>query len=469
MKSNLAPSRLWRALAATLALVVGLASPAVAQGDETTSSTTEPTAATTSTTVASTSTTSTGETDQSSSSTNTDTSSSTTSGGDADGSDGEGEGTDADQTGEEDSQSESPLEELPPEAADDPLVGEDATEEVPETDVTVPEPTTYTGQGAFDAGEVLFSSVEAAREKLAAAEADRIEAVERVKSLRQRLKWVHAEIGNLDMDIADAVVELHEAEELLRTRALNAFLYGGGPEPLLLVTDYDDLLAAESQRTLVGVITEVDQSLIERVRRLRESLDEDAEVLVDRVTLLEASITEAESQVGTYVAAIEQAERELEAFEAGSQIYIEGVVFPIQGPYSTPLIDSWGFPRMTGTPDEHWHEGIDIFAPLGSDLVAAERGVVTRIGSGRLGGLRLWLKGQSGTSWYYAHLSDFAPGLTEGQVVEAGQVIGYVGNTGNAVGTPYHLHMQIHPNGGDPINPYPLLKVISDRERAAAG
>ena len=121
---------------------------------------------------------------------------------------------------------------------------------------------------------------------------------------------------------------------------------------------------------------------------------------------------------------------------------------------------------MTGTADAHWHEGIDLFAPAGTPLLATERGIVTKIGSGRLGGLRLWLRGESGTDWYYAHLSGFAPKLSEGQVVEAGDVLGYVGTTGNAVGTPPHLHMQVHPNGGDPVNPYPLLKVVSDRELA---
>ncbi len=467
MNSTMPERGLWRAAAAAFVLVLTVAVPASAQDTEAPDESTTTTSVVTTTTVDPTTSAPVTTADGS----NETTSTTDTAGGVGDSAGGE---TGGEAGGEAEGELpadriDSPLDELPPEAADDPLTGEEPADEVPDTDVTVPDPVTYDGQGSFDAGEVLFSSVEAARAKLAAAQADRVDAVERVKSLRRRLKWVEGEIEALDLDIAAAVVELQEAEEQLRSRALNAFLYGDGPQPALLVTDYDDLLAAESQRTLVGAITEIDQELIERVRRLRESLDEGAVVLVERADLLRVSLVEAESHVAGHAEAIEQAERELEAFEAGSQIYIDGVVFPIQGAYSTPLIDSWGFPRMMGTADAHWHEGIDIFAPLGTDLVAAERGVVTRIGSGRLGGLRLWLKGQSGTSWYYAHLSDFAPGLTEGQVVEAGQVIGYVGNTGNALGTPYHLHMQVHPNGGDPINPYPLLKVISDRELAAAG
>jgi murein DD-endopeptidase MepM/ murein hydrolase activator NlpD len=116
---------------------------------------------------------------------------------------------------------------------------------------------------------------------------------------------------------------------------------------------------------------------------------------------------------------------------------------------------------MTGTVYEHWHEGTDIFAPSGTPLLAVERGVVSRMGNAVLGGITLWLKGESGTSYYYAHLSAYAPGITAGMVVEPGTVLGFVGNTGNAATTPSHLHFEVHPGDGPPINPYPLL-VVAD-------
>ena len=67
--------------------------------------------------------------------------------------------------------------------------------------------------------------------------------------------------------------------------------------------------------------------------------------------------------------------------------------------------------------------------------------------------------------WYYAHLADFAPGLENGQRVEAGDLVGYVGDTGNAVGTPPHLHMELHPDGARPINPFPLLASVVRTEQ----
>ena len=218
---------------------------------------------------------------------------------------------------------------------------------------------------------------------------------------------------------------------------------------------------------MVSSVLDVDRSDLDRLAEMRAELTGSVTSLLDRSQLVADYLADAEAGIADLDEAIDQAAIEYEAFRAGSEVFIHGVAFPIGGPYPTPLIDSYGFPRMTGTPDEHWHEGIDIFAPRGTPLVATERGIITKLGVGRLGGLKFWLKGESGSEWYYAHLDSFAPGLANGVVVEAGELVGYVGNTGNAVGTPPHLHMQLHPGGGRPVNPYPLLKVVSDLELAA--
>jgi peptidoglycan LD-endopeptidase LytH len=129
--------------------------------------------------------------------------------------------------------------------------------------------------------------------------------------------------------------------------------------------------------------------------------------------------------------------------------------------------DDFGDARMAGSPDAHSHEGTDIFAPAGTPLLATERGVITSMGTDRLGGTKLWLVGASGTRYYYAHLSGFAPTVVDGLVVEAGSFIGLVGNTGNAAGSPPHLHFEIHPLGSGPVNPYPLLKAVDDADNIA--
>jgi murein DD-endopeptidase MepM/ murein hydrolase activator NlpD len=150
-------------------------------------------------------------------------------------------------------------------------------------------------------------------------------------------------------------------------------------------------------------------------------------------------------------------------FSAGSQIVIRGFVFPVGEPYS--FIDSWGYPRMIGTEYAHGHQGTDIMAPFGTPLYAAERGIIANMGADVLGGTKLWVKGQSGTYYYYAHLQSYAPDIHDGMLVEAGHIVGYVGDTGNAQGGAPHLHFQVHPGGGEPVNPYGLLKVVSDLSR----
>jgi len=118
-----------------------------------------------------------------------------------------------------------------------------------------------------------------------------------------------------------------------------------------------------------------------------------------------------------------------------------GYVFPVYGPSS--FGDSFKAPR--GDVSGGWHHGDDIFAPLGAPILACASGVVFSVGWNPIGGNRLWLRDGQGNLFYYAHLSAFTPLAVNGNKVNAGDVLGFVGNTGDAQGTPYHLHFEIHP------------------------
>jgi murein DD-endopeptidase MepM/ murein hydrolase activator NlpD len=116
-------------------------------------------------------------------------------------------------------------------------------------------------------------------------------------------------------------------------------------------------------------------------------------------------------------------------------------VFPVAG--HSDYGDSYGGLRTDVL--GHWHHGDDIFAALGTPVVAVADGTINRVGWERLGGWRLWVRDNAGDQFYYAHLSGYAPLDLQSNRVRAGQVIGFVGNTGDAFTTSPHLHFEIHP------------------------
>jgi murein DD-endopeptidase MepM/ murein hydrolase activator NlpD len=129
---------------------------------------------------------------------------------------------------------------------------------------------------------------------------------------------------------------------------------------------------------------------------------------------------------------------------------------PVDRIKSHDLRDTWGAPRSGG----RRHQGIDIFAPRGTPVRSATRGLVWRVGQNRLGGNVVWVLGPGGELHYYAHL-DRVAGIAAGDIVERGGLLGYVGNTGNARNTPYHLHYGIYTLSHGAINPFPRLAPAS--------
>ncbi len=114
-------------------------------------------------------------------------------------------------------------------------------------------------------------------------------------------------------------------------------------------------------------------------------------------------------------------------------------VFPVYGPSS--YIDTFGAARS----DVTYHHGDDIFGQLGQPLLAVSDGTVFSVGWNKVGGNRLWILDEQGNQFYYAHLSAFSTSAVDGARVKAGQVVGFMGRTGDAEGTPYHVHFEVHP------------------------
>jgi LysM repeat protein len=143
------------------------------------------------------------------------------------------------------------------------------------------------------------------------------------------------------------------------------------------------------------------------------------------------------------------------ATTAPANLPVQLAAFPVQGPCY--FIDTWQAPRGGG----RLHEGVDVMAKAGQYVYAVADGRLSRQTvdrPGSLSGNAWWLTAADGTYYFYAHLSAFAPDLKVGSRVVAGQIIGFVGRTGNAAGP--HLHFEVHPKGGAAVNPTPIVRAV---------
>jgi peptidoglycan LD-endopeptidase LytH len=147
---------------------------------------------------------------------------------------------------------------------------------------------------------------------------------------------------------------------------------------------------------------------------------------------------------------------------APAAVSAAGLLIPVQGVKAASLVDSYEQARGRG----RRHDAIDIMAPRGAPVLAVADGVVMKLFQSERGGTTLYELAPDGrTIYYYAHLDRYAPGIAEGKPLRRGQVLGYVGNTGDAGPGNYHLHFEVSTTsdprkywGGVPQNPYPLLR-----------
>ena len=128
------------------------------------------------------------------------------------------------------------------------------------------------------------------------------------------------------------------------------------------------------------------------------------------------------------------------------------LAMPLEDVRKNAIADTWQAARGVGRK----HEGQDIFAPKGTPVLSATSGYIYNIGENNLGGQTVSVISKGGRVYYYAHLDSYARGIKIGDRVTTRTVLGYVGTTGNAQGTPPHLHFGIYTSSGA-INPLPML------------
>jgi murein DD-endopeptidase MepM/ murein hydrolase activator NlpD len=300
---------------------------------------------------------------------------------------------------------------------------------------------------------------------LKATEQARALAVATTTSLSDEVASLEARITQLEADKAQAVARLQQARLQLKKRAVAGYM-GSPAQPINQILAAEDFNDLSRRFELLQSVVEADRARIVEYNEARLAVGSELERLVLDLDQKRSALTVSATVLDGADSMLLAKQIQLAAVRAGSNVVGAGFVFPVGGPHS--YSDTFGAPRMFGTSYAHLHQGTDIFATSGTPLLAVERGVVFSMGSDVLGGTKLWLQGASGTKYYYAHLSAFAEGMVDGKLVAAGDVVGFVGNTGNAATTPAHLHFEVHPNGGPAVNPYPLLKIVDDAQKQLA-
>lgn len=274
-----------------------------------------------------------------------------------------------------------------------------------------------------------------------------------------RIEAAQVELEQLQRNVRDLERDANEARRLLANRARAIFKRGTTFTFQTLLTS-DGSQAAVERAAMIAALQLRDGVRIERadaasialaqarglvedreraLEHLHAQLEADARVLQDQLRVATADA----SAIRTLVARQRRIDRDAQQ-GIYSCIFDRGVFH---------FRDTWGAPRSGG----RRHRGTDVFAPTRAQAYAFTSGVVQRHSRSRLGGLGLYLRGDDGNVYYYAHLDSIDPTASVGRRLVAGEPIARNGSTGNATPNAPHVHFELHPGGGGAVNPYPWL------------
>ncbi|MHB1136074.1 MAG: murein hydrolase activator EnvC family protein [Coriobacteriia bacterium] len=307
------------------------------------------------------------------------------------------------------------------------------------------------------------TEVQKLQDQIKALQSDVKKAGEAYSAAYWQLDKTRADMAEVDRSITETEVKLGETNQRLGARAASMYRTGTYEymEILFSARDFDEMLL---RLEYVQRVNEQDASIINEARALqtelatqRADLESLEKAQADEATRLKKEADRIERELKAQQSKYDKLRKELEAAIARekaqtgtttAKVGPNGMVFPVRGP--NYYNDTWGAARSGG----RTHKGTDIMAANGVPVVAVLSGTV-RAKENSLGGKTIWLTADNGWAFYYAHLSSYK--VTSGRVT-AGQVIGYVGSTGNASASAPHLHFEIHPGGGAAVNPYSYLR-----------
>ena len=333
---------------------------------------------------------------------------------------------------------------------------------------------TGVGSGAAQEAE----EVKTVEQRMDAVQAELDAATRRFEELRANQEDLMIQSAATDLEINR--IERRNAALLERNEQIARDLYmNGGDGTLEAWLGSEDLGEVASRMEYVAVVGQMNQDHLEEFSETEEALREkraelDSQVanlnkigedLAEQSALLQERFAQAQDEYEALQAKLEaerrreaaaaraaevaQQKAERDAARAIAPVNSRGMSCPVDGPNS--FVDTWGAPRSGG----RTHEGTDVFGAMGAPLVAMVDGEITYSGVGSISGNWLILTGDDGHQYMYMHNNE---NLVASGRVKAGQPIATVGDSGNAKGTPPHVHFEYHPNAGEPVNPYELLK-----------
>lgn len=292
------------------------------------------------------------------------------------------------------------------------------------------------------------------------------EVLNEVEFLERRQERIQGDFDSKSEELGDVQSQLEE-------QAVQMYMMGGFNNPGIIfsASSVDQVMTTNeflSSATIGG------QQSIDNIIAFKGELSRYQDLLQENHDELKAKEAEAQDLLNQQEAAM-QAERDAydklqgeckeltaqydreqaalaaaAARRASGSVQVGHFICPMT-PGRTSFIDSWGFPRSGG----RTHKGVDMFAARGEPVYAVQAGRVTA-STNSLGGITVHLRADTGHTYYYAHLDSrtFSGTIRVAQ----GETIGYNGNSGNARTTSPHLHFEIRPGGGSPVNPYPTVR-----------
>ena len=313
-------------------------------------------------------------------------------------------------------------------------------------------------------GVMAVGSRVAGADDLASAKARANKAAAALGAAETKLGKLEQDINRLEADQAQAQARLDSLREAARQVAIQRYINADATQVAELDPDINHQARADA---LARYAMQGNQDAIDDYSAASEDLAVSTAALVERKKAQKSAVASLESRKDKLyqelhrLEAIDKERKAAAARAAKSRgasgssrsaprgpIVTGAWVCPVQG--AVAFSDTWGEPRSGGRA----HKGVDMLAARGTPTVAPVSGTVTHSGNG-IGGMSWHLNGDDGNNYYGTHLSSYA---NQGAGhVQGGTVIGYVGDTGNARGTP-HLHFEIHPNRGAAANPYPTVR-----------